>query len=378
MRIGIICGEASGDILGAGLIRELRKRYPNAVFEGIGGSEMIAEGFTSHEVMEKLSVMGLFEVLKHLPEILGIRKRIVRHFLNNPPDIFIGIDSPDFCIPVEKKFKEAGIKTVHYVSPTVWAWRQNRVIKIKKSVDKVLCLFPFESDFYTKFDVDSQFVGHPLADKLPIDPDTQGARESLGLKSGGTYLCMMPGSRQSEIHKLTELFLETANNLVIRHPDVEVLIPVNNYQSRDSIQLYAAKYPQLKIQYFIKKSHEVMAASNAILLASGTAALEALLLKKPMVVSYRVSALTYAIVKRLYKLPYVSLPNILAGRELVPELLQEEATTENLTVELSEYFRNTEKAQHLVQTYQFIHKQLKRNASELAAQAVIDLIEKRS
>ena len=374
LRIGIVAGEASGDILGAGLIKALKEKYPNARFEGIGGANMMAEGFHSFFPMEKLSVFGLFEVLKHLPELLKIRRYVVRHFLDNPPDVFIGIDAPDFCIPVEAKFKAAGIKTVHYVGPSIWAWRQKRVFKVKAAADMVLCLLPFEVDFYKKYDVPAVFVGHTLADQLPLEPDTAQAKQSLGLRDQGLYLTIMPGSRKAEVERLGPSFLEAAARCHQVHPELEFLIPAANPQRLQQIRQLIAKYPQLKCHVALEASHTMLAAGDAVLLASGTAALEALLLKKPMVVSYRLSRLTWEIGKRVVKTPWVSLPNLLANREIVPELLQDEGNPENLAEHLLDLLQDGEAANHLQETYRFIHKQLKRNADERAAEAVAQVL----
>ncbi|RRJ85098.1 lipid-A-disaccharide synthase [Aestuariirhabdus litorea] len=373
LRVGIAAGEASGDILGAGLIRAIRTRYPNARFEGIAGPLMLAEGASSMVPMERLSVMGLVEVLGRIRELLGIRKRLVQAMLDNPPDLFIGIDAPDFTLPVELKLKQAGIPTAHYVSPSVWAWRQKRIHKIARSVDHMLCLLPFEAQFYREHDVPVTFVGHPLADSIAMETDPQQARQQLGVEvaEGESLLALLPGSRQGEVALLAPLFFQAAQRCAAAGRFRFVIPCVNEarFQQIEALRQHWA--PDLDITLVQGHSREVMAAADSILIASGTATLEATLLKKPMVVAYRVSPITYRIASWLVKIPYLSLPNLLAGRELVPELIQDAATPEALADAL---LVSLQRADELLPEYRRIHELLSRDASNLAAEAVLGLV----
>ncbi|MEP5177509.1 lipid-A-disaccharide synthase, partial [Marinobacter alexandrii] len=306
---GIIAGEASGDILGAGLIRSLRARYPKARFVGIGGDDMMAEGFHSLVPMERLSVMGLVEVLGRIRELFQIRARLLEYFFTTPPDVVIGIDSPDFTLAIERRCRNAGIPTVHYVSPSVWAWRQKRIFKIAKSVNLMLTLFPFEARFYEEHQVPVAFVGHPLADRIPMVPETGKARQELGLDDQAPLLAVLPGSRAGEVERLGTLFLEAARWIQEKRPDLQLVIPcVNRDRERQVRDLVDALEVTLPVTIVRGRSREVMAASDVVLLASGTATLEAMLLKKPMVVGYRLSEFSYALLSRLVKVPHVGLP----------------------------------------------------------------------
>jgi len=377
VRIAMVAGETSGDMLGAGLVKSLKERYPDAEFEGIGGPLMQAHGFNSFVPMERLSVMGLVEVLGRLFELLKVRRDLIKHWIANPPDVFIGIDSPDFTLTLEEKLRAAGIKTVHYVSPSVWAWRQKRVLKIERAVDLMLTLFPFEARFYEQHDVPVKFVGHHLADKIPFETPIAPARETLGLDASGPVVCLMPGSRGSEVQRLGELFLRTAELMRRRRPELQFIIPAASVERRNQIEALLADYPvNLPVKVVLGQSHTCMAAADAILLASGTATLEAMLLKKPMVVSYIVAPLTYHILKRLVTQEYLSLPNLLAGRELVPEYIQHEATAEHLSAALLVRLEDSDAAHQLHETYLFIHRQLKRDADHEAAAAIAELIGK--
>ncbi|WP_428239943.1 lipid-A-disaccharide synthase [Gynuella sp.] len=374
LRIAIIAGEASGDILGAGLIQALKQQYPTVEFEGIGGPLMIANGFRSLFPMEKLSVMGLVEVLKHLPEILSIRRKTIQYLLENPPDMLIGIDAPDFCLTVEARLKAHGIKTVHYVSPTVWVWREKRVFKIKKAADLVLCLFPFEPEFYRRYQVDAEFVGHTLADQIPMDPDQNAARRQLGLSSDVLRIAVLPGSRRSEVERLGSVFFEAAQRVQQIHPGIEFIIPCATPTIRLMLERQLKNYLGLRVTLYDGQSRVVMTAADLVLLASGTAALEAMLLKKPMVVSYILSPLTWFLIKRMAKTQWASLPNILAKRSIVPELLQHEATAEKIADELLAYLENPDRTDQLMDTFKFIHKQLCKDADQVAASAVLKRI----
>ncbi len=374
---GIVAGEASGDILGAGLIRALRARYPKARFVGIGGDEMIAQGFHSLVPMERLSVMGLVEVLGRLRELFSIRDRLMDYFLTTPPDVVIGIDSPDFTLGVERRCRESGIPTVHYVSPSVWAWRQKRIFKIAKSVDLMLTLFPFEARFYEEHQVPVAFVGHPLADRIAMATDTAGARESLGLDQQAPVLAILPGSRAGEVARLGDLFLSAARWLQSHRPELQLVIPcVNRDRERQVRELAQALDVELPVTIVRGQSRQVMAAADVVLLASGTATLEAMLLKKPMVVGYRLSNFSYALLSRLVKVPYVALPNLLSGQPLVPELLQDEATAESLGQAVLERLANNAERDRLTTAFEDLHHQLRRTADERAASAITELLER--
>jgi len=388
LRIGIVAGEASGDQLGIALMLALRKRYPGAVFEGVGGSLMIAEGFDSLFPMDALSVFGLVEPLKHLPQLLRIRRGLKQHFLNHPPDVFIGIDSPDFNIGLELSLRKKGIKTAHYVSPSVWAWRQGRVKKIARAVDLMLTLFPFEVDFYREHEVPVTYVGHPLADQLPLEPDTDAARQTLGLvtrqardessqeSENSQVLTLMPGSRRGEVELLAPLFFDVAKWCAERYPGLQFVLPAASPERRQQIDTCLGARPELAVTVLDGQSHLAMEAADVVLLASGTTALEAMLLKKPMVVSYKTGWLTHAIISRMLKVPYVSLPNLLAGRELVPELLQDEATVEVIGERVLSCLQDAGDGGRQREAFDKLHRQLKCDASFVAAGALADLIER--
>ena len=376
--IAIIAGEASGDILGAGLIRSLRIRYPQARFVGIGGDEMIAEGFHSLVPMDRLSVMGLVEVLGRIRELFSIRARLLDYFFATPPDVVIGIDSPDFTLAIERRCREAGIPSVHYVSPSVWAWRQKRIFKIAKSVDLMLTLFPFEARFYEEHDVPVAFVGHPLADRIPMEPDTLAARESLGLDPDKPVLAVLPGSRGGEVERLGTLFLEASRWLQARRPDLQLVIPCVNRDREKQVQaLVESLEVTLPVTLVRGRSREVMAASDVVLLASGTATLEAMLLKKPMVVGYRLSNFSFKLLSHLVKVPWVALPNLLAQEALVPELLQDDATPETLGAAVLERLENGQERGRLKDAFSELHASLMQNADERAATAVSELLERK-
>ena len=378
--IAIIAGEVSGDILGAGLIHALKARYPNAKFIGIGGERMIAEGFETLFDMEELSVMGLVEVLKHLPRLLKIRRSIIEQLSTLKPDIFIGIDAPDFNLDVELKLKQRGIKTIHYVSPSVWAWRQKRVYKIAAATNLVLAFLPFEKAFYDRFNVPCRFIGHTMADAIPLKPNRDEACQLLNLDSTQRYVAMLVGSRGSEVEFLSEPFLQTAQLLHQRYPDVKFLVPLINQKRRQQFeQIKQRVAPELEMILLDGNARAAMITAEATLLASGTAALEAMLCKSPMVVGYRMKPFTYFLAKRLVKTKYVSLPNLLADEMLVPELIQEDCQPTNLAEKLSQYLSEDKSAvqnRHvLLQRFVELHQRIQCNADQQAAQAVIDLLE---
>lgn len=377
MRIGIVVGEASGDILGAGLMAALRRRYPDAVFEGIGGERMLAAGFHSFFPQDRLAVMGLVEPLKRLPELLRIRKHLIRHFSDNPPDVFIGIDSPDFNLTIEEKLKARGIKTVHYVSPSVWAWRQKRIIKIARAVDLMLTLLPFEASFYEQHGVPVCFVGHPLADEIPLQTDQAQARQQLNLPEQARIMALMPGSRGGEVKLLGPLFWQAAQWCLQRDAGLQFVVPAASPQRRQQIEAQLALLGPLPLTLVDGQSHTVMAAADCVLMASGTTTLEAMLLKRPMVVAYKFSGLSYAILSRLVKSPYFSLPNLLADTMLVPEILQDEVTAASLGQAMLRYFQEPQLSRDLQQQFTDIHQRIRCDASERAVAAIVELIKNR-
>ncbi|MAB96900.1 MAG: lipid-A-disaccharide synthase [Pseudomonadaceae bacterium] len=370
LRVALVAGEASGDILGAGLMQALKLRHPQVEFIGVGGPRMQAQGLEPIFPMERLSVMGLVEVLGRLPELLSRRRDLIKTLIAAKPDVFIGIDAPDFNLGLELKLRQAGIKTVHYVSPSVWAWRQKRVLKIRDACDLMLTLFPFEAQFYDEHQVPVRFVGHPLADEIPLQADRHGAREALGLAHDAPVIALMPGSRGGEVGRLGALFLDAAERLRALRPGIQFVLPCASRERREQLEAMLADR-DLALTLLDGRSHEALAACDAVLIASGTATLEALLYKRPMVVAYRVAPLTYSILKRLVKSPYISLPNLLAKRLLVPEMIQDAATAEALAQTVSPLLDGGE-----VQTEGFdqIHRSLRCDASKQAADAVLELV----
>tara|TARA_Y100001956_G_scaffold76567_1_gene85856 strand:+ start:939 stop:2096 length:1158 start_codon:yes stop_codon:yes gene_type:complete len=373
--IGVVAGELSGDILGAGLIKTLKVHYPNARFIGIAGPKMQAEGCESLFDMEELSVMGLVEVLGRLPRLLKIRKQLVQHFIDNPPDVYVGIDAPDFNLRVEKPLKAAGIKTVQYVSPSVWAWRQKRIFNIAEATSLVLSLLPFEKAFYDKHEVPCTFVGHTLADDIPLETDTNAARTKLNLSAEDTILALLPGSRGSEVGLLSETYLQTAQKLQERIPELKVIVPlVNDKRRAQFTEIKEKAAPNLKVQLLDGQSSEAMTAANAVLLASGTATLEAMLYKKPMVVGYKFKPVSYWIFKTFFtfNIKYFSLPNLLADAPLVPEFLQDECNSDALADALFPMLKGDSQA--LIDKFYDIHNNIRLDASKQAALAVKELI----
>ncbi|WP_458723082.1 lipid-A-disaccharide synthase [Pseudomonas brenneri] len=369
LRIALVAGEASGDILGAGLMRALKAQHPSVEFIGVGGPLMQAEGLTSYFPMERLSVMGLVEVLGRLRELLARRKLLIQTLIAEKPDVFIGIDAPDFTLNIELKLRQAGIKTVHYVSPSVWAWRQKRVLKIREGCDLMLTLLPFEARFYEEQGVPVRFVGHTLADTIPLQADRAAARAELGLPEG-PLVALMPGSRGGEVGRLGALFFDAAERLQALKPGVRFVLPCSSPQRRAQIEALLVGR-DLPLTLLDGHSHLALAACDAVLIASGTATLEALLYKRPMVVAYRLAPLTYWILKRMVKSPYISLPNLLAQRLLVPELLQDAATPEALAQTIAPLIDGGEEQ---TRGFDEIHRTLRRDASNQAADAVLTLI----
>ncbi|WP_417791894.1 lipid-A-disaccharide synthase [Stutzerimonas xanthomarina] len=370
LTVALVAGEASGDILGAGLMQALRAQHPDVAFVGVGGPRMEAQGLVSYFPQERLAVMGLVEVLGRLPELLARRKRLLKTLLDVRPDVFIGIDAPDFNLDLALKLRRAGIKTVHYVSPSVWAWRQKRVLKIRDACDLMLTLFPFEAKFYDDHQVVVRFVGHPLADTIPLVSDRAAARDMLNLPQEGLIVALMPGSRGGEVGRLGELFLAAADRLRSMRPGIRFVVPCASPERRAQLeQMLIGR--DLPLTLLDGRSHEALAACNAVLIASGTATLEALLYKRPMVVAYSVAPLTFRVLKRLVKSPYVALPNLLAQRLLVPELLQDAATPDAMAQLLSPLLDNGDRQ---TEGFDAIHRTLRCDASSQAADAVLELI----
>lgn len=378
--IAIVAGEVSGDILGAGLIRSLKIRYPHARFIGIGGAKMIAEGFETLVDMEEIAVMGLAEVVKHLPRLLKIRRLVIDTMLEKKPDIFIGIDAPDFNLDIELKLKENGIKTIHYVSPSVWAWRQNRIHKIAKATHLVLAFLPFEKAFYDRFNVPCRFIGHTMADSIALKPNRAEACRLLNIEENQRYVAILVGSRGSEVEFLSAPFLQAATLLKQQFPDIQFLVPLVNEKRRAQFeQIKAEIAPELEMHLLDGQSRQAMIAAEATLLASGTAALECMLCKSPMVVGYRMKATTYFLAKRLVKTEYISLPNLLANEMLVPEMIQEECEAKKLAQKMAVYLSQEEDAvqqrHRLIQRFVDLHQLIQCDADKQAAQSVIDLLE---
>ena len=376
--IAFVAGEASGDTLGAGLMQAFKQRHPDARFIGIGGPRMITEGMESRVPMERLSVMGLVEVLGRLKELLKIRKDLVVWLKSQEPDVFVGIDAPDFTLNVELQLRGAGVPTVHYVSPSVWAWREKRVLGIQKSTDLMLTLFPFEEEVYRRHGVAVRCVGHTLADQIPLDPDKQAARKILGLPEDARVVALMPGSRNGELRKLGLLFLQTAQWCLQRQPGLTFVMPCANPERRTQMQAIVADSGlNLPLILLDGQAHEALAACDAVLIASGTATLEAMLFKRPMVVAYRMAGLTFRILKRLVKIGHVALPNLLAGREVAPEFLQDDATPEAMGPALLERLGPTPEREATQAEFTRLHHLLRRGADHAAAEAVEQLLQQK-
>ncbi|MDT8895053.1 lipid-A-disaccharide synthase [Halomonas sp. I1] len=375
-RIYVVAGELSGDILGAGLVRELKARHPEAAFRGIGGPRMIAEGVDSRFPLETLSVMGLVEVIRHLPRLLGVRRALRRDALDWQPDIMIGIDAPDFNLGLERQLRDAGLTTAHYVSPSVWAWRQGRVKGIARAVDAMLTFLPFEAAFYAHHRVPVAYVGHPLADELPLTNDRDAAREALGLPAHGSILAVLPGSRSNEVRFLGATFLDAAERLCADRPDLNVVIPAATAARREELERLLAERDTLlgRVTLVEGRAREAMVASDLVLLTSGTAALEAMLCHRAMLVAYRMAPMTHFLAKRLVKTEWISLPNLIAREPLVPELIQEAANADTIVARLTEYLDDTPARVALESRFAAMHAELQRDASRRAVDAVEALV----
>lgn len=384
MKIGIVAGEASGDLLGSHLIAALKKHHPNIEFVGIAGPKMIGEGATSLYSIEQLSVRGYFEVIKHLPKLLALRKNLLKQLLAQKIDLFIGIDAPDFNFWLERKIKNKGIATIHYVSPSVWAWRKGRVKSIKKAVSHILALFPFEPALYEQAGVPVTYVGHPLADVLPLNPNVPEARDQLKLKPNQTVISLLPGSRQSEVLQHAALFVNAAHLIHLEllkagKTDVVFLVPLITRETRaifdqalhNFLLTLNEKDVSPPITVMFGHAHEAMEASDLVIVASGTATLEAALLKKPMIITYRMSNLSWQILKRMRLQPYVGLPNILTEQFVVPELLQDNATPQKIADTAIKLMGNKSELEQIKTTFTNMHQQLRQNTSEKAAQVIM-------
>ncbi|KRG69223.1 lipid-A-disaccharide synthase [Pseudoxanthomonas dokdonensis] len=378
-RIALVAGEASGDALGAGLIEQLRTLFPAAEFAGIGGPSMRAAGFDAWFDSSELAVMGLTEVLRHLPRLLKLRKAFRQQVLDWKPDVFVGIDAPDFNLGVERWLKQRDVRTVHYVSPSVWAWREKRAEKIGASADCVLCLFPMEPAIYARHGVDARFVGHPMADAMPMQVDRAAARTALRLPADAPVLAVLPGSRMGEVSRLAEPFLQAAAQVADRIPALQVVIPAANPACHEALQalLSSGRFPIRHCHLLHGQAREALNASDVVLLASGTATLETALAKRPMVVGYRVAPLTYRIVKALglLKVDRYALPNVLAGEDLAPELMQDDCSADNLAAEILRWLQHPEAVQALQPKYLQMHESLRKDASASAARVIASLVD---
>jgi lipid-A-disaccharide synthase len=378
-RIALVAGEASGDLLASHLIHALRRHLPEARFYGIGGPKMEAAGFEARFASEKLSVHGYVDALIHYREISGIRRQLLKELLADPPDVFIGVDAPDFNLWLEGRLKARGIPAIHYVSPSLWAWRGGRIKGIKKNVSHMLALFPFEPAIYEKAGVPVTYVGHPLADMLPLEVDRDAARVKLGLAREGLLFALLPGSRQSELRHLAPTFIETAGLLLKRFPDARFLVPFATRETRDLFDaaLWQANGKNLPLIRLFGHAHDAMAAADGVLVASGTATLEAALIKRPMVIAYRMSSNSARLMRRMAYLPYHGLPNILAGRFVVPEFIQEDATPENLAQALGNVVDDPVLPGRLARLFTDLHRQLRQNTAEKAAAAILPYLKRR-
>ncbi|MBF4256053.1 lipid-A-disaccharide synthase [Vibrio anguillarum] len=373
LRIGIVAGELSGDTLGEGFIQAIKQQYPNAQFVGIGGPKMIAQGCESLFDMEELAVMGLVEVLGRLPRLLKVKAQLVKYFKANPPDVFVGIDAPDFNLRLELDLKKAGIKTVHYVSPSVWAWRPKRIFKIDAATDLVLAFLPFEKAFYDKYQVACEFVGHTLADAIPLQPDKIAARELLKLETNKQWLAVLPGSRGGEVGLIAKPFIETCRQIKQKYPDIGFVVAAVNPKRKLQFEtIWQEIAPELDFVIIEDTARNVITAADAVLLASGTVALECMLLKRPMVVGYKVNWLTGWLVQKLAITEFVSLPNILAGEELVPEFILDECDPQHLFPAVDSMLSRDNSS--LIERFTEMHHWIRKGADQQAAKAVLSLI----
>ncbi|WP_227869594.1 lipid-A-disaccharide synthase [Undibacterium parvum] len=375
-RIAMVAGETSGDLLAGRLLSGLRPQLPDALMHGIGGPHMMEHGFVSDYPMEKLSVRGIFEVLMHYREISGIRKQLSQSLLAERPDVFIGVDAPDFNLDLEIQLKQAGIPTMHYISPSIWAWRGGRIKKIAQAVSHMLVVFPFEEEIYRKAGIPATYVGHPLAQVIEMEPDMAAARDALGIAQDATVVAMLPGSRISEIKYNTEAFIATAKILCARDPQLQIVVPMVGEKQRSYYinLVVAAKLDGVPVLLVNGQSHTVIAAANVVLVASGTASLEVALFKKPMVIAYKMMEASWQILKHMGYQPWIGLPNILAEEFLVPEFLQSAATPEAMAQALWQQLTDLPLQTRLKQRFTDMHHALLRDTASISAQAVLNVI----
>ncbi len=377
VRIAMVAGEASGDLLAGLLIGALKKKLPDAIFYGIGGPKMQAQGFDAWWPIDKLSVMGYIDALKNYREIAGIRRQLKKRLLELRPDIFIGVNAPDFNLGLEIELKAAGIKTIHYVSPSIWAWRAGRIKKIGRAVNRVLALFPMEPPLYEKENIPVTFVGHPLADIIPLETSKLAVREKLSIPRDLPVFALLPGSRKGELEKMADTFVLTAKRIRERFlPDAQFVVPLTTRETRLQFESAIHRQQAVEVPFRLLFGHaqDALGAADVSLVASGTATLEAALIKRPMVITYKAARSSYWIARRLVRLPYVGLPNILAGRFVVPEILQDEATPENLADALVKLYEDKENAEAVAEAFTDIHLQLRQNNAEKAAAAVVECL----
>jgi lipid-A-disaccharide synthase len=378
VRIAMVAGEASSDQLGAHLITALQQHLPDAQFYGIGGPRMQRDGFDSLWPAEMLAVRGYAEVLRHYRAITSMRRQLLRRLLKDRPDVFIGVDGSDFNLWLEKRLKRGGIPTIHFVSPSIWAWRKNRLNKIVQSVTHILALYPFEPELYRDTVVKCSYVGHPLADVIPLEIDQRVARERLSLPPDRPVIALLPGSRQSELHFMAETFVETAKLLLARYPNVQFLVPLVSRETRLQFEtaVWKLKADELPFTLMFGHAAEALAASDAVLVASGTATLETALIGRPMVIAYKMSPWSWRLMRSMRYLPWVGLPNILAGRYIVPEFLQEDATPENLSQALGNLLVDRQARAAIARVFASIHRQLRQDTAQKAADAVLPYLQK--
>lgn len=375
--VGLVAGEASGDILGAHLVTALKARRPDLQFEGVAGPRMIAAGVKALYPMDKLSVRGYVEVLRHVPGIINMRRQLARHFLRTLPAVFIGIDAPDFNLGLEHKLKAAGIATVHYVSPSLWAWRGERIHFMKRAVDRVLTVFPFEAAIYEKEAIPVTYVGHTLATQLADYPSRSTVRTRLGLRHDAVVIALLPGSRVSELQAMAGLFVDTAERIANAMPDAEFVTPLVNRETRALFEAALARRPAVRVKLLNGQSHAAIAAADVVLVASGTATLETALLRRPMVITYRMPRLSAWLMKRRGYLPYVGLPNILAGEFVVPELLQDAATPRALAHAVLDLLNDAQRRAAISERFAHMLGDLKQDTAQKAADAVLPYIDGR-
>ncbi|QID18020.1 lipid-A-disaccharide synthase [Nitrogeniibacter mangrovi] len=377
VRIAMVAGEASGDLLASHLLAALRMRLPNLQTFGIGGPKMAATGFEAWWPCDRLAVHGYVDALKRYRELSGIRRELLKRLLADPPDLFIGVDAPDFSLWLETRLRAKGIKTVHFVSPSIWAWRGGRIKKIRQAVDHMLCLFPFEPDIYAGAGVPATYVGHPLADEFPLHPDREAARTRLRLPVDAPVFALLPGSRESEVRNLAPLFLGAAMRLHERYPDARFVVPLATRQTREIFEgavHEVAGEAGLPLQVLFGHAVDAMTAADVVMVASGTASLEAALLKRPMVISYRMGGLQYRLMKRMAYLPWVGLPNILCEESLVPELIQDDATPDKLADAVCAWMNHKEARLALEARFMQLHQTLRQDTASKAAEAILPLL----